>query len=235
MRRAVGAAALVVALVLVLGSTVATGKPAATDITIWVGWSKSTHEFGVFQQLIDEYNRTHKSVHVKAVSDINDDKIIAAIRSGNVPDVVSSFASSNVGSYCSSGGCIDLTPYLKQSHIPTKIFPAASRYYTQYNGVRCALPLLADDFGLHYNKTLFKQAGIKRPPHTFSELTADAKKLTKKNGDGSLKVVGYDPAFAFYDDLPPKFTFYAPLFNAHYVDAKGHSILSKDPAWTRFL
>ena len=234
--RRMAAALLTLALaLLVVGSTVAVGKPAATDITIWVGWSKSTHEFGVFQRLINEYNRTHPTVHVKAVSDINDDKIIAAIRSGNVPDVVSSFASSNVGSYCSSGGWINLSPYLKQSHINVKIFPAASRYYTQYKGVRCALPLLADDFGLYYNKTLFKQAGIKRPPRTFSELTADAKKLTQKNTDGSLKVVGYDPAFAFYDDVPPKYTFYAPLFNAHYIDAKGHSILAKDPAWRKFF
>ena len=234
--RRMAAALLTLALaLLVVGSTVAVGKPAATDITIWVGWSKSTHEFGVFQRLINEYNRTHPTVHVKAVSDINDDKIIAAIRSGNVPDVVSSFASSNVGSYCSSGGWINLSPYLKQSHINVKTFPAASRSYTQYKGVRCALPLLADDFGLYYNKTLFKQAGIKRPPRTFSELTADAKKLTQKNTDGSLTVVGYDPAFAFYDDVPPKYTFYAPLFNAHYIDAKGHSILAKDPAWTKFF
>jgi multiple sugar transport system substrate-binding protein len=235
MRRLAATGALALALVLVVGSSVAVGKPTATNLTIWVGWSKSTHEFGVFQRLIEEYNRNHPSVHVNAVSDINDDKIIAAIRSGNVPDVVSSFASSNVGSYCSSGGWIDLTPYLKQSHINTSIFPAASRYYTQYNGVRCALPLLADDFGLYYNKTLFRQAGITHPPRTFSELTADAKKLTKKSSNGSLQVVGYDPASAFYDDVPPKYTFYAPLFNAHYVDAQGHSILSKDPAWTKYF
>jgi multiple sugar transport system substrate-binding protein len=233
--RRLAAAALALSLALAVGSTAATSKPAATKLTIWVGWSKSTHEFGVFQQLINEYNRNHPSVHVDAVSDINDDKIIAAIRSGNVPDVVSSFASSNVGSYCSSGGWVNLTPYLQQSHVNVDIFPAASRYYTQYNGVRCALPLLADDFGLYYNKTLFKQAGITRPPHTFSELTADAKKLTQKNADGSLKVVGYDPAFAFYDDVPPKYTFYAPLFNAHYTDSAGHSILSKDQAWTKFF
>src|SRR5262245_58918870 len=235
MRRLAAAAGLVLSLALAFGSSARSSRATAPIVTIWVWWSKSTHEFGVFQQLINEYNSKHPSVHVNAVSDINDDKIIAAIRSGNVPDVVSSFASSNVGSYCSSGGWIDLTPYLKQSHINTNIFPAASRYCTQYNGVRCALPLLADDFGLYYNKTLFKQAGITRPPHTFSELTADAKKLTQKNGDGSLKVVGYDPAFAFYDDVPPKYTFYAPLWNAHYTDSAGHSILSKDPAWTKFF
>jgi multiple sugar transport system substrate-binding protein len=210
-------------------------KKGPTSITIWVGWSKSTHEFGVFKSLIAEYNRKHTSVKVTAVSDINDDKIIAAIRSGSVPDVVSSFASSNVGSYCSSGGWVNLGPFLKKSHVDMKQFPSASLYYTQYNGVRCALPLLADDFGLYYNKTLFKKAGITRPPHTISELTGDAYKLTQKNKDGSLKVVGYDPAFAFYDDVPPKYTFYAPLFGAKYTDAKGHSILAKDPAWKRFL
>src|SRR5262249_57438301 len=215
------------------GSTAATSKPAATNVTIWVGWSKSTHEFGVFQRLINEYNSKHPSVHVNAVSDINDDKIIAAIRSGNVPDVVSSFASSNVGSYCSSGGWVNLGPYLKKSKVNMKQFPAASLYYTQYNGVRCALPLLADDFGLYYNKTLFAKAGIKRPPHTFSELTADAKKLTQKGSDGSLKVVGYDPSLDWYSTVPPKFTFYAPLWNARYTDAKGPSILSKSPGWTR--
>ena len=39
------------------------------------------------------------------------------------------------------------------------IFPAATLYYTQYKGKRCALPLLADAYGFYYNKTLFKAAG----------------------------------------------------------------------------
>jgi multiple sugar transport system substrate-binding protein len=239
MRRLATGAVLSAALLLGLGGVAsgASRSPAAgkaTTITIWVGWSGATHELKVFKRLVAEYDAKHPEVNVNVVGDINDDKIIAAIRGGNVPDVVSSFASSNVGSYCSSGGWIDLGPLLKQDHVNINQFPAASRYYTQYNGTRCALPLLADCFGLYYNKTLFKQAGITRPPRTFSELTADAKKLTQKNADGALKVVGYDPASAFYDDVPPKFTFYAPLFGAHYTDAKGRSILSKDPAWTRF-
>ena len=101
--------------------------------------------------------------------------------------------SSNVGIFCPSGGWVDLAPYLKRDHINVNIFPATSRYYTQYKGTRCALPLLVDSTGLYYNKTLFKKAGITRPPRTLSELSADAKKLTVKNSDGSLKVVGFDP------------------------------------------
>jgi multiple sugar transport system substrate-binding protein len=206
-----------------------------TKISIWVGFLPSTHECKVLKGLIGEYDTKTPAVHVDVGCGIRDDKIIAAIRAGNPPDVVSSFASSNVGTFCSTGAWIDLDPLLKASHINVNIFPKASRYYTQYKGVRCALPMLADDFGLYYNKDAFKQAGIARPPRTFSELTADAKKLTKKNSDGSFKVVGYDPASAFYDDQPPKVTFYAPLFGAKYTDAKGHSILSKDSGWTRYF
>src|SRR5690349_15809139 len=80
-----------------------------------------------------------------------DNKIVAAIRSGNAPDVVSSFNSYNVGNYCGTGAWIDLTPLMKKDGISASMFPAAPQYYTQYGGKRCALPLLADDYGLYYN------------------------------------------------------------------------------------
>ena len=82
---------------------------------------------------------------------------------------------------------------MAQSHISASMFPATTQYYTQYKGIRCALPLLADAYGLYYNKTLFKAAGITSPPKTMSELTADAKKLTEQNSDGTIKVAGFDP------------------------------------------
>ena len=151
---------------------------------------------------------------MKVVGGINDDKIIAALRSGNGPDVVSSFTSSNVGLYCSSGGWIDLAPYLKQSNIDMNQFPASTRYYTQYQGKRCALPLLADVYGFYYNKDLFKKAGLNGPPKTMQQLTQYAKKLTVKNADGSLKVVGFDPEFGFYQNTSGA---YQPSFGGEVV------------------
>ena len=152
------------------------------------------------------------------VGGINDDKIIAALRSGNGPDVVSSFTSSNVGLYCSSGGWIDLEPYLQKSKIDMNQFPASTRYYTQYDGKRCALPLLADVYGFYYNKALFKKAGLTGPPKTMEELTDYAKKLTVKNADGSLKVVGFDPEFGFYQNTSGA---YSTLFGAKWFDKDG--------------
>ena len=138
--------------------TASTRHKQATTVTIWVGWSAG-HELTEFKKVVAEYDQKHADVNVKVVGGINDDKILAAIRSGNVPDVVSSFTSSNVGIYCPSGGWIDLDPLLKQDKIDVNIFPATSRYYTQYKGTRCALPLLADSTGLYYNKALLQEGG----------------------------------------------------------------------------
>jgi multiple sugar transport system substrate-binding protein len=242
MRRVATAVVLLAALGLVLAGVASSSKPtgatspanvaksSATTLTVWVGWS--ARELSEFKKVVAEYDRKHADVDVKVVGSINDDKIIAALRSGNAPDVVSSFTSQNVGIYCSSGGWIDLAPYLQKDGISTKIFPASTMYYTQYKGTRCALPLLADVYGLYYNKKLLQQAGFTRPPKTFAELTAYAKKLTKRKADGSLDVVGYDPFFGFYQNTVGA---YQPLVGARYFDSEGKSALSKDPAWSRLL
>src|SRR5919204_2699541 len=203
----------------------------ATKITIWVGFGSATHELKVFKQVVAEYDRKHSDVTVKVVGDIVDTKITAAIRSGTAPDVVSSFNSYNVGTYCSSGGWIDLGPLLEQSPIDPNIFPAATRYYTQYKGTRCALPMLADVYGLYYNKKLFRKAGIKSPPKTMDELVADAKKLTQRDSSGKIKVAGYDPLIGFYENVPER---YIISFGGKWLDSDNHSTLGSDPAWARF-
>jgi multiple sugar transport system substrate-binding protein len=214
-------------------SNAGTSSTKADTITIWVGWS--ARELKEFKKIVAEYDRKHSDVNVKVVGGINDDKITAAIRSGNVPDVVSSFTSANVGSYCKSGAWVDLQPFLSKDKLNVNVFPKTSQYYTQYKGKRCALPFLADVYGFYYNKKMFKAAGLKGPPKTMSQLTAYAKKLTKKKGDGSIKVAGYNPFLGFYAGNVPDLSAYAPLFGAKYVDGSGKSMLSRDPAWTRLL
>src|SRR5580765_1290901 len=127
------AAAVVLLAALAIGASFASasptkaGKPAATNLTIWVGWS--ARELSEFKKVVSEYDAKNADVNVKVVGGINDDKIIAAIRAGNAPDVVSSFTSQNVGIYCPSGGWIDLGPYLKKDKISESIFPKTTMYY----------------------------------------------------------------------------------------------------------
>ncbi len=234
MRRVATAAALLAALA--LGTTAARGaatRPAAsagkTTITIWVGFTG--RELGIMKGVIAQFEKSHPTIAVNTVGGISDDKIVAAIRSGTAPDVTQSFTADNSGSFCSSGAWIDLAPYLKRDHLSASMFPAASAYYTQFKGTRCALPMLADDYGLYYNKALFAKAGISHPPRTIAELTADAKKLTQRDANGNITVLGFNPFFGWYENAEAHF---APMFGARWTDAKGRSTLDT-PAWQKFL
>jgi multiple sugar transport system substrate-binding protein len=198
-------------------------------ITLWNGFTN--RELGVVQQAVDAFHTAHPAITVKVVGGVNDDKIIAAIRGGNAPDVAQSFTADNTGAFCSSGGWIDLKGYMKRDKVDASAFPKAVQYYTSYQGKQCALPMLADVYGLYYNKALFKKAGLTEPPKTMSELAADAKKLTVRNADGTLKVVGYDPAQGFYENAPAH---YGPLFGAQWVDGDKSTIASSS-GWTEFL
>ena len=233
MKRVATAAALLALMLTVAGSAsgAARHRSAPTKLTVWVGWS--ARELSVFKTVAAEYQKAHPDVQLNILGNFtNDDKIVAAIRAGNAPDVASSFNSYDVGIYCGTGAWIDLAPYMKQSGISTSIFPAATNYYTQYAGKKCALPLLADVYGLYYNKALFKKAGIAGPPKTISELTADAKKLTIRNPDGSLKQVGFDPLVGFYENTPER---WVTSFGGKWNDAKGHAILAQSPGWAKWL
>jgi len=214
-----------------VGATAATAKKSApTKLTVWVGWS--ARELSVFKKVAAEYDAAHPNVTVDVVGSINDDKIVAAIRAGNAPDVASSFNSYDVGIYCGTGGWIDLSSKLKSSGIPLSSFPAATNYYTQFGGKKCALPLLADDYGLYYNKDQFKAAGLSGPPKTIAQLTTYAKKLTKFNSDGSIKVLGFDPFIGFYENTPER---WVTAWGANWLDSSNKSILSKQPGWSNWM
>ena len=209
------------------GSSTTSHEPVT--ITLWNGFTE--RELGVIKQAVADFHGSHPWITVKVVGGVNDDKIIAAIRGGNAPDVAQSFTADNTGLFCSSGGWIDLKPYMDKSKIDAGMFPQAVQTYTEYQGKRCALPMLADTYGLYYNKDLFAKAGITSPPKTMSELTADAKKLTVRDGD-SFKVVGFDPAQGFYENAPAH---YGPLFGAAWVDGDNKSVISKQPGWVEFM
>ena len=230
-RVAIAAALAGVAALAAAGIAGGAHKASPTKLTVWVGWSAGK-EFVTFKKVAAEYDKQHPDVTLDVVGGIVDQKIVAAIRAGQAPDVVSSFNSYNVGIYCGTKAWLDLKPFMDKSHISASIFPPATMYYTQYGGTRCALPLLADTYGLYYNKELFKKAGLTAPPRTISELTRYAKKLTQRNPDGSIKVMGLDPFIGFYENVPER---WAAAFGGAWNDAKGHAILAKSPGWTNWL
>ena len=205
-------------------------KNEPATVTVWSGFTK--RELGVFNQNIAAFEKKYPNVAVDSVGGINDDKIIAAIRGGNAPDVALWASADNTGAYCGSGAWIDLAPYIERDKVDVNQFPKAVRYYTQFEGTRCAMPLLSDVYGLYYNKDLLAQAGISGPPQTISELDADAKKLTQRNSDGSIAVAGYVPTIGLLRERRGPLR---PELERAMATPDGKSEMASDPAWTDVL
>lgn len=203
------------------------GKPVT--ITFWNPFTG--REEGVMNQVVANFHKQYPKITVKVRGAISDNNIVAAIRGGNPPDLAMSNSADNLGEYCGTGAWMNLGPYIKRDHVDISLLPSAVQQYTEFKGDRCALPDLADAYGLYYNKALFAKAGITSPPKTFTELTADAKKLTQFNPDGSIKVAGFVPSSTFYENAAAH---YAPLWNAQW-DINGKSALGVDPHWAAYL
>ncbi|MER7369205.1 ABC transporter substrate-binding protein [Nonomuraea wenchangensis] len=201
--------------------------PAAT-IELWHGFSTDA-EVKAFEEAIATFNQKYPQITVKATKGVQDDQITQAIRGGNAPDVAASFTTDNVAQWCRSGAFQDLTPVIAQDGIDLSVLPAAARSYTAFEGRQCTLPLLADAYGLYYNKALMKGH---EPPRTLSELADLAKKLTVRDADGTIKVAGFIPSVQYYENSPSHL---GPMVGAKWYNADGTSAIGSDPAWRELL
>jgi multiple sugar transport system substrate-binding protein len=208
----------------------AVGGKAEGTVTLWHFFSG--REAKVIQGVIDEFQKTHPKIKVVVRSEQDDEKMRQAIAAGKGPDVGISYSTNIVGSFCSTGAFVNLAPWMKRDGVSVDIFPRMVRDYTEFKGVRCAMPLLADAYGLYYNKKLLAAAGFTAPPRTAEELVAMAKKLTVRNPDGSIKVAGFVPSFGFYENLTANM---AASWGAHWLNANLEPQIADDPAWAAML
>jgi multiple sugar transport system substrate-binding protein len=232
--------ALVASASIALLATACTGQSDAgagddaskeTTLNFWHAWS-APPEAKAVKDLVAGFEKAHPNIHVNVVGNMTDDKMNQALRTGGAkaPDVISSFTTNSVGKFCSSGALVDLNPFFEKSGVdPEKTFPKAMNEYTQFDGNRCAVPLLGDAYGLYYNKTAFKKAGISSPPKTWSEFERVAKKLTIPQGD-SYKQLGFMPNYHGWETTTEH---YLGQFSPTYFDKDGKSNVGKDPAFAQ--
>jgi multiple sugar transport system substrate-binding protein len=206
------------------------GTPVSGTVELWHFFTE--REAKAIASVVKDFEAAHPTIKVTVKSGQDDSKVTQAIGAGRGPDVGLSYSTDIVGKFCSSGAWVDLTQYVQRDKVDLNKLNATTRQYTQFDGKRCAMPFLADAYGLYYNKDLFAKAGIAGPPKTLDELSADAKKLTVKNPDGSLKTVGFLPLFDFYENAPAHL---APAVGAKWLTDDGKSAVGSDPAWKTLL
>ncbi|MEV4704767.1 ABC transporter substrate-binding protein [Actinoplanes sp. NPDC049316] len=206
------------------------GTEVSGTVELWHFFTE--REAAAIDTVIKDFENSHPKIKVTVKPGQDDSKMTQAIGAGNGPDIGLSYSTDIVGKFCSSGAWVDLTPYVKRDNVDLGQLNATTRQYTEYGGKRCAMPFLADAYGMFYNKGLFAAAGIAQPPKTLDELTEDAKKLTVRNADGSLKTVGFLPLFDFYENAAAHL---APAVGAKWLTGDGKSAVGADPAWKTLL
>ena len=165
------------------------GTEVSGTVELWHFFTD--REAKAIDAVIKDFQAGHPKITVTVKSGQDDTKVTQAIGAGNGPDIGLSYSTDIVGKFCSSGAWVDLKQYIDRDKVDINQLNATTRQYTEYDGKRCAMPFLADAYGIYYNKDMFAKAGIAGPPKTLDELTEDAKKLTVKNKDGSLKTESF--------------------------------------------
>jgi multiple sugar transport system substrate-binding protein len=206
------------------------GADVSGTVEFWHFFTE--REAAAIAAVVGDVQATHPKIKVEVKSGQDDSKMTQAIGGGQGPDVGLSYSTDIVGQFCSSGAWLDLAPYIARDKVSIDAFPQTVRQYTEYKGKRCSMPVLADAYGLYYNKQLFADAGIAGPPKTLEEFAETAKKLTKRSADGTITTAGFLPLFGFYENTPSHL---GPIVGAQWLKPDGSSAIGGDPAWQQLL
>jgi multiple sugar transport system substrate-binding protein len=208
------------------GTTDASGKVEG-DLTFQT-WNLRANFKSYFEGLIADFEAKYPGTHVKWVDQPAEgyaDKLSAEAGGGTLPDVV------NVSP--------DLVAPLAQAGLALDLDKAAASHKSEYlpgawAGHRVpgmsgtyAFPWYLNTGPLFYNKALFEKAGLDpdRPPKTYDELFADARRMAEKTG-GKVATLANVPTIEDFG------RYGVPLMNAQgtgfaFNDAKGVELLTK--------
>lgn len=165
------------------GASGGSGQEVKTIKLVAAEYSKD-HTKAFWDAFAKTYNqKTGYTLDVQVVSwDNIDQQSSTMIQNNQAPDILNLNA---YASYAKDGLLYDSDAVLPAA-VKSDILDTFVKYGT-YQGKFYGFPDLSSARAFFYNKTLFKQAGINEPPKTWTELEADAKKITAL-GNGN---VGY--------------------------------------------
>jgi ABC-type glycerol-3-phosphate transport system substrate-binding protein len=160
-------------------------SPSATDrvkISYWEKWTGFEGEAiaAVVKAFNEKPEREKDRIEVEltTVSQI-ERKLLVATAGGDPPDVAGIYTFI-LYSYAEKGALTDLTPLLGRAGITRADYVPVYWDMCEYRGRMWALPTTPATIALHWNKRLFREAGLdpNMPPKTIRELDEMAEKLT---------------------------------------------------------
>lgn len=174
---------------------------AADDRIRLVYWEKWTGAEGeAMQRVVEAFNRSQDRIVVSylPVSQV-DRKAIVAIAGGDPPDILGIWAP-NISSFADRAALLPLDTFLAQESGTVEAF--MERFYPVYasmvrhDGRVYGLPSTPTTVALHWNKAMFREAGLdpERPPRTLAELDEMAQRLERRDPrTGEILTLGFLP------------------------------------------
>lgn len=166
------------------GGTAADAKQLLKFWYPFGGDSEKWEQWVIAEFMKDNPQYTVESTYVPEAAGIRNGKLMAAINSGDVPDLIESDALAETYALAAQGAFEPLDQAFKEVGIDvSKINPAVIPLM-KYNGATYIFPHNTDTILLFYRTDLFEEAGLDpaKPPKTIAELDEYAKKLTVSSG-----------------------------------------------------
>jgi ABC-type glycerol-3-phosphate transport system substrate-binding protein len=193
-----GAFTLPVLGALVLGTFFAsealTRPPKLDDkihVTYWEKWTN--FEFDAMKHVVDEFNKSQNRIQVDilSVSQI-ENKTLMAI-SGRIPPDLAGLYGQNLTQYVDNNAVLPLDDYCRDAGIKKEDYIPVFWNINEVHNHIYSLPTTPASTALHYNRKLFREAGLDpdKPPETIEEMDADVAKITKTDPSGHLTVAGF--------------------------------------------
>lgn len=185
---------------LLLGLATGCGKDdgPGVSITYWANPATATPEqhAQTLEPLLEEFT---EKTGIKVELEMQDwtkvyPKIVTGIANDSLPDVFDT-GSTWAAALQATGGLKEFDDAAFEAIGGRDRFLATALASTGVPGPTSAgVPFYGQAYGLFYNTKLFAAAGIEKPPATWEEFVADARKLTK-DGQWGVAVPGAGPLF----------------------------------------
>jgi len=175
---------LIALLLVFIGISLVPANASPVVVELWHYWENKT--LGSIESACAAYNKLHPDVEIRPVF-VHTNNIMNRLQAaiaGKNPPALAVEDIARTGLYAASGALAPLDPYLAAQKVPIDDFYPGLLTCSRHKGQMISLPVSTNNLALFYNKNLFKAAGLDpgKPPKTWDDLVAYAKKMTKANG-----------------------------------------------------
>jgi len=153
----------------------------------FAGWSAGETEMKNYQKMIAEFEQANPNIGIKyeVITQMFHENILASFGAGVAPDI---FYVDSAWSpiFIDKGALYPISELADQSFI-NQFYPFLLEPFKK-DGKLYGLPKDWSMLALFYNKKLFEQAGLTKPPETWEELEQYAKIIADKTGKPGLAI-----------------------------------------------